>query len=127
MAAIVERVLTHATIRADIVRAVASDAQRPLICVLLLQNVVRLEDHPCSIDSSMSVDFECVKDASRKQQLFQLVPILERLAGLRSPAPVLVRFEITYTNGTHVMGVLPHYLCQFSLPAHAPKLFMHQL
>lgn len=124
MATIAEQVLTHPTIRADIVRAVASDAQRPLICVLLLQNVVYLEDHPSSVDSSMRVDFECVKDASRKQQLFQLVPSLERLAGLKSPAPVLVRFEITYTNGARVMGVFPHYSCQCTqlTSAHAQTL-----
>jgi hypothetical protein len=105
---LINNVFALPSVQEEMKSAVAAHKERPLIFGVFLDNVAPLGGG--AVSGGVNVKCSHVKTAAGKRQIFKLVPNLQTLAdmGTECPAPILVRFEITFTNGKREFGVVTH-------------------
>jgi hypothetical protein len=88
--------------------AMKASKERPLIFALFLTGAPPYSKKTKNTNFDMDVQFSQVR-AGIKEELFELVPSMKALADANA-APILIRFEIEFTDGKKEHGVLTHSL-----------------
>ena len=105
---VVTQALASPSINKAMEDGIASSNVRPVIAVLTLENVA--PHGGANAIGGVKVNCTLVQDAQARRRVGEISSALKSLVDMCSecPAPIVVRFEITFSNGKREFGVLTH-------------------